>query len=85
MDAKNGYSQEKFEDLVQQTFDRTIKEFVELEKKYDNETEHRLNFKKQEDWDEIIYDKLVYYRQIYDGKKNRFVKYSESPSKNKKK
>lgn len=35
VDAKKENSQEKFEDLVQKTFDRTIKEFVELEKKYD--------------------------------------------------
>lgn len=41
-----------------QTFDRTIKEFLELERRYDHETEHRLNFKMQEKWDNYIYEKL---------------------------
>ena len=39
---------EKFEDFVHETFGRTLKEFIELEKKYDNDTQHRLNFKKQD-------------------------------------
>lgn len=47
-----------------------------MEKKYDNETEHRLNYKKQSEWDEFIFDKLEYYLKIYDRKKNRFVKLS---------
>ena len=47
VDSKRKNSLEKFEDIAFQTFDRTMKEFLELEKKYDNETEHRLNFKVQ--------------------------------------
>jgi hypothetical protein len=35
----------------------------------------------QEKWDEFIYEKIEFYKQIYDKKKNKFVKLSESPSK----
>jgi hypothetical protein len=52
-----------------------------MERQYDAETEHRLNFKMQEKWDGYIAEKLDYYGQIFDKKKNRFVKLSESPSK----
>ena len=58
-------------------------EFLDMERKYDNETEHRLNFKMQEKWDQLIVEKLKYYQQIYDKKKGVFVKLSESPEKNK--
>jgi hypothetical protein len=81
IDAKKKNSHEKFEDLVAQTFDRTIKEYLEIERQYDNETEHRLNYKMQEQWDHQIAEKLTYYRKTYDKKKNRFVKLSESPCK----
>lgn len=62
--------------MVFTTFDRTIKEYLQLEKKYDDETEHRLNFNKQLQWDGFIYDKLTYYKQIYDKTKKKFVKFS---------
>ena len=52
-----------------------------MERLYDIETEHRLNFKKQEKWDNLIYEKLKFYQQIFDKKKSVFVKLSESPSK----
>ena len=72
--------------MVNQTFDRTIKEYLELEKKYDDETNHRLNYEKQSQWDKFIYEKLLYYTKIYDGTIGRFVKLSDSPLlKNKKK
>ncbi len=71
----------KFQDLVYETFERTMKEHLDMEKQYDNQTDHRLNYKKQQDWDELIYEKLQYYIQIYDKKKNRFVKLSQSPEK----
>lgn len=83
VDSKKKHFQGNFEDLVLQTFDRTIKEYLQLEKKYDDETEHRLNFNKQLEWDSYIYDKLTYYKQIYDKTKNKFVKFSESPIKKK--
>jgi hypothetical protein len=35
----------------------------------------------QEQWDHQISEKLTYYRKTYDKKKNRFVKLSESPTK----
>jgi hypothetical protein len=54
-----------------------------MERQYDNETEHRLNFKMQEKWDNYITEKLGFYQQIFDKKKNRFVKLSESPTKDK--
>jgi hypothetical protein len=37
----------------------------------------------QEKWDNYIYEKLQFYQQIFDKKKNKFVKLSESPSKDK--
>ena len=40
-----------------------------------------MHFKKQEEWDKFIYEKLEYYSMIYDKKKHRFVKLSESPEK----
>lgn len=40
-----------------------------------------MNYKKQQEWDELICEKLQYYIQIYDKKKNRFVKLSQSPEK----
>lgn len=52
-----------------------------MEKKYDEETEHRMNFNKQIEWDGYIYDRLTYYKQIYDKGKKKFVKFSESPVK----
>ena len=69
--------------MVQGIFNRTMAEFLDMERKYDNETEHRLNFKMQEKWDQLIVEKLKYYQQIYDKKKGVFVKLSESPEKNK--
>lgn len=74
VDSKSGHSKEKFDDLVAQTFDRTIKEYLELERKYDEETEHRMNFQKQLEWDAFIYEKLIYYTKVYDYSVNRFVK-----------
>ena len=74
----NRNSQEKFEDLVLKTFNRTMAEYLDMERKYDCQTEHRLNFKQQEEWDSLIHEKLTYYKRIYDRKKNCFVKYSES-------
>lgn len=35
IDAKKKSSHERFEDLLTQTFDRTIKEFLDMEKQYD--------------------------------------------------
>lgn len=35
----------------------------------------------QEKWDQYICEKLQFYQQIFDKKKNKFVKLSESPSK----
>ena len=81
VDSKKKNSLEKFEDLVLNIFNRTMGEFLEMERRYDNETEHRLNFNMQEKWDNIMYEKLKYYQQIYDKKKGVFVKLSESPSK----
>ena len=36
IDAKKKSSHERFDDLVAQTFDRTIKEYLEIERQYDN-------------------------------------------------
>jgi hypothetical protein len=47
VDKKRLTSKKKFEDLVAETFDCTMKEYLELEKRYDNETDHRMHFKKQ--------------------------------------
>lgn len=58
-----------------------MKQYLELQKKYDNQTEHRLNYKKQEQWDAFIYDRLNYYIKIFDNKKSSFGKIRESPSK----
>lgn len=55
-----------------------------MEKKYDDETDHRMNFGKQIEWDSYIYDRLMYYKQIYDKGKKKFVKFSESPVKGRK-
>ena len=81
VDKKRLTSKKKFDDLVAETFDCTMKEYLELEKRYDDETDHRMHFKKQEEWDKFIYEKLEYYSMIYDKKKHRFVKLSESPEK----
>lgn len=81
VDSKRGNSSEKFEDMVARTFERTMKEFLELEKKYDIETEHRLNWRCQEKWDKHIKEKLEFYVKIYDRKKARFCKLAESPTK----
>ena len=40
-----------------------------------------MNFNKQIEWDSYIYDRLTYYKQIYDKGKKKFVKFSESPTK----
>ncbi len=40
-----------------------------------------MNFNKQIEWDSYIYDRLTYYKQIYDKTKKKFVKFSESPTK----
>lgn len=37
----------------------------------------------QEKWDQMMFEKLTFYQQIYDKKKGAFVKLSESPSKGK--
>lgn len=66
-------SSEHFEEYVDTVFMRTIKEYLEMEKKYDEETEHRLNFKTQLDWDNIIKEKLLYYQKVFDQKKNKFI------------
>ncbi len=50
---------------VGEVFTRTLKEYLELEVRYDNETQHRLNFAKQEVWDEIILTRLLYFTKIY--------------------
>jgi hypothetical protein len=36
VDSKKRLYQGNFEDLVNQTFDRTIKEYLDLEKRYDD-------------------------------------------------
>ena len=38
VDSKKGHSMEKFEDMVLGTFNRTMAEFLEMERRYDNET-----------------------------------------------
>lgn len=81
VDSKKNLLQTKFEDLVGETFDRTLKEYLLLERKYDEETDHRLNFNKQAEWDRFIFDRLTYYKQIYDKNNNHFVKLKESPTK----
>jgi hypothetical protein len=52
---------------------RTFKEYLEMEKRYDEETEHRLNYKKQLEWDQMIKEKLMYYEKVFDKKKNKFI------------
>lgn len=44
-----------------------------MEKRYDEETEHRLNYKKQLEWDQMIKEKLMYYEKVFDKKKNKFI------------
>lgn len=44
-----------------------------MERQYDEETEHRLNYKKQLEWDGHLRDKLLYYHKIFDGRKNKFL------------
>jgi hypothetical protein len=65
--------------VVLQTFDRTIKEFQELEREYDRETEHRRDLQKQRQWDSYLYDKLQYYKHAYDKSKEKFVRICETP------
>ena len=46
-----------------------------MERQYDEETNHRLNLKKQREWDQRIHDRLLYYRETFNAKNNKFGKY----------
>lgn len=60
-------------EYVNGVFGRVLKEFRKIERKYDEETDHRLNFEKQEEWDRWIKKRLVHYKRNFSEKKGRFL------------
>ena len=55
-------------------FHETLSSFQQMERQYDDETEHRLNFKMQEKWDQMLHDRLSYYDNLFDKKTHLFRK-----------
>ena len=60
--------------LLNKVFHETLSSFQQMERQYDDETEHRLNFKMQEKWDQMLHDRLSYYDHLFDKKTHLFRK-----------
>jgi hypothetical protein len=62
-----------FEDNVRRVFAATLKEYQALEKLYDTQTDHRLDFKEQARWNNDLYQEVVQFIRLYQPTKNRFT------------
>jgi hypothetical protein len=47
-----------FRQMVDETFARTERQFLDMEILYDEKTEHRLNVREQEEWFSMLHKRL---------------------------
>ena len=60
-------------EYVNGVFGRVLKEYRKIERKYDEETDHRMNYGKQEEWDRWIKKRLMECKAGFCDKKGKFI------------
>ena len=64
---------------IKSVFKETLDEYLRLEKLYDEETDHRLNFEKQQEWEDCLIKTMQQYKSMFEKAKLKETKTQKFP------